>query len=211
MKPRTFKTRSGELHFDVPQVRECEPYRPSMFARWQRSERALPAACAEMYFQGVSTRRVQAVLEKMCGLDLSAMTVSRVAAELDEKLDAVRGRRLSCEYPYLMIDARYEKVRSGGSVRSEAVLVVIGINGEGHREILDWSNGDSESLETWGSVFQRLKQRGLLGVKLVISDAHGGIRAAMEKHFRLFRVFSGWEGVAGRLAGCKTASYTARS
>lgn len=183
-KPRTFKTRNGELHFDVPQVRDCEPYHPSLFARWQRSERALLVACSEMYFQGVSTRRVQAVLEKMCGLDISAMTVSRVAAELDEKLDGMRGRRLTSEYRYLMIDARYEKVRAGASVSSEAVLVVIGFNHQGGREILDWCNGDSESLETWGAVFQGLKQRGLTGVKLVISDAHSGIRAALEKHFQ---------------------------
>ncbi len=165
-------------------MRDCEPYHPSLFARWQRSERALLVACSEMYFQGVSTRRVETVLEKMCGLDISAMTVSRVAAELDEKLDAMRGRRLTSEYPYLMIDARYEKVRAGGSISSEAVLVVIGFNAEGGREILDWRNGDSESLETWGSVLQGLKQRGLTGVKLVISDAHSGIRAALEKHFQ---------------------------
>jgi len=183
-KPRTFNTRSGELHFQVPQVRECEPYHPSLFARWQRSERALLVACAEMYFQGVSTRKVQAVLAKMCGFELSAMTVSRIAAEVDAKLDAVRERRLTGEYPYLMIDARYEKVRSGGPVSGEAVLVVVGFNEQGQREILDWRNGDSESMETWGSMFRGLKQRGLEGVKLVISDAHGGIRAALAKHFQ---------------------------
>jgi len=183
-KPRTFNTRSGELHFQVPQVRECEPYHPSLFARWQRSERALLVACAEMYFQGVSTRKVQVVLAKMCGFELSAMTVSRIASELDAELDAMRGRRLTSEYPYLMIDARYEKVRAGGTVSSEAVLVVVGFNEQGQREILDWRNGDSESLETWGSMFRGLKQRGLEGVKLVISDAHGGIRAAIAKHFQ---------------------------
>ena len=183
-KPRTFNTRSGELRFQVPQVRECEPYHPSLFARWQRSERALLVACAEMYFQGVSTRKVQAVLAKMCGFELSAMTVSRIASEVDAKLDAMRGRRLTSEYPYLMIDARYEKVRAGGTVSSEAVLVVVGFNEQGQREILDWRNGDSESLETWGSMFRGLKQRGLEGVKLVISDAHGGIRAAIAKHFQ---------------------------
>ena len=155
-KPRTFNTRSGELHFQVPQVRECEPYHPSLFARWQRSERALLVACAEMYFQGVSTRKVQAVLAKMCGFELSAMTVSRIAAEVDAKLDAVRERRLTGEYPYLMIDARYEKVRSGGTVSGEAVLVVVGFNEQGQREILDWRNGDSESMETWGSMFRGL-------------------------------------------------------
>src|SRR6266536_3022799 len=89
-KSRTLATRVGELALSVPQVRECEPYHPSMFARWQRSERALLVACGEMYFQGVSTRNVQNVLQEMCGLDVSSMTVSRVAAELDEKLTAFR-------------------------------------------------------------------------------------------------------------------------
>src|SRR3954447_22179811 len=107
-KPRTLKTRVGELDLSVPQVRGCDagPYHPSMFARWQRSERALLVACGEMYFQGVSTRNVQAVLEEMCGLGVSSMTVSRVAAELDERLSAFRARRLDhAEWAYLMLDA----------------------------------------------------------------------------------------------------------
>ena len=107
-KPRTFKTRVGELELSVPQVRACEPYHPSMFAKWQRSERALLVACAEMYFQGVSTRNVREVLDAMCEGDISSQTVSRVAAELDEKLATFRHRRLDAvEYPYLHIDARY--------------------------------------------------------------------------------------------------------
>ena len=107
-KPRTLKTRVGELELDVPQVRDCEPYHPSMFAKWQRSERAMLVACGEMYFQGVSTRKVREVLQQMCGGEISASTVSRVAAELDEKLAAFRERRLDAtEYPYLQIDARY--------------------------------------------------------------------------------------------------------
>ncbi len=96
-KPRTLRTRGGELHFEVSRVRECEPYNPSMFRRRQRSERALLVACAEMYFQGVSRRKVQALLEKMCGFGVSAMTVSRIAAEVDAKLDAVRGRRTTVD------------------------------------------------------------------------------------------------------------------
>ncbi len=184
-KSRKLKTRVGELELRVPQVRNCEPYHPSMFGRWQRSERALLVACAEMYFQGVSTRRVQQVLDQMCGCDVSAMTVSRVAAELDEKLAEFRGRRLDQhEYPYLMIDARYEKVRRQGGIVSEAVLVVTGFNEQGQREILDWRNGDSESEATWGELFRQLKQRGLSGVRLIVSDAHGGIVAALEKHFQ---------------------------
>ncbi len=184
-KPRKLKTRAGELDLRVPQTRNCEPYHPSMFARWQRSERALLVACAEMYFQGVSTRRVQQVLDQMCGCEVSAMTVSRVAAELDEKLSEFRERRLDqAEYPYLIIDARYEKIRRQGGIVSEAVLVVSGFDEQGQREILDWRNGDSESEATWGELFRHLKGRGLRGTRLIVSDAHGGIVAALGKHFQ---------------------------
>lgn len=184
-KPRRVKTRVGELSFQVPQVRNCEPYNPSMFLRWQRSERALLVACAEMYFQGVSTAKVQNVLQEMCGLGVSAATVSRVASELDEKLGTFRTRRLDAlEYRYLMVDARYEKVRVDGHVVSQAVMVVAGVTCEGRRELLDWRVGDSESESTWSEVFRGLKDRGLRGLQLIVSDAHGGIRAAMQRHFQ---------------------------
>lgn len=184
-KPRGLRTRVGDLELSVPQVRGCEPYHPSMFARWQRSERAVLVACAEMYYQGVSTRKVAEVLERMCGGEISSSTVSRVAAELDEKLAQFRSRRLEgSEWPYLMIDARYEKVRVEGRVISQAVLVVIGFSSQGQREVLDWRIGDSESEQTWGEVFRSLKDRGLTGVKLVVSDAHRGIRSALERHFQ---------------------------
>ena len=184
-KPRGLATRVGPLELSVPQVRGCEPYHPSMFARWQRSERALLVACAEMYFQGVSTRKVQDVLETMCGGEISAATVSRVAAELDEKLATFRTRRLDATaYPYLMIDARYEKVRVDGHVVSQAVLVAVGFTAEGRREIVDWRLGDSESEETWGALFRDLKDRGLSGLTLVVSDAHAGIRKALARHFQ---------------------------
>jgi transposase-like protein len=182
-KPRTLKTRVGELELAVPQVRGCEPYHPTMFAKWQRSERALLVACAEMYFQGVSTRNVREVLEAMCDGEISSMTVSRVAQELDEKLLAFRHRRLDAtEYPYMHIDARYEKVRVDGRVVSQAVLVAVGFTSEGRREILDWRVGDSESEETWGELFRQLKDRGLKGLRLVTSDAHKGIVAALRRH-----------------------------
>jgi len=184
-KPRTLKTRVGDLALQVPQVRACEPYHPSMFAKWQRSERALLVACAEMYFQGVSTRNVRQVLEAMCGGEISSMTVSRVAQELDEKLLAFRRRRLDgTEYPYLHIDARYEKVRVEGRVVSQAVLVSVGFTSAGRREVLDWRVGDSESEATWGEVFRELKDRGLRGLRLLTSDAHRGIVSAMRRHFQ---------------------------
>ncbi len=182
-KPRKLKTRVGELELSVPQVRGCEPYHPSLFAKWQRSERALLVACAEMYFQGVSTRNVREVLESMCAGEISAMTVSRVAAELDEKLAAFRSRRLDhTSWPYLKIDARYEKVRVEGRVVSQAVLVTVGFDADGRREVLDWRVADSESEASWGELFRGLKDRGLSGVRLVVSDAHGGIRSALARH-----------------------------
>jgi transposase-like protein len=184
-KARTLATRVGELALSVPQVRECEPYHPSMFARWQRSERALLVACGEMYFQGVSTRNVQNVLQEMCGLDVSSMTVSRVAAELDEKLSAFRVRRLDhTAWEYLMLDARYEKVRVDGKVVSQAVLTVVGFTACGKREVLDWRVCDSESEQSWGEAFRSLKDRGLKGIVAVVSDAHRGIRAAINRHFQ---------------------------
>jgi transposase-like protein len=138
-----------------------------------------------MYFQGVSTRKVRDVLEAMCEGQISAMTVSRVAQELDEKLSVFRGRRLDeTEYPYLKIDARYEKVRVEGKVVSQAVLVTVGFTSKGQREILDWRVGDSESESNWSEVLSSLKDRGLRGVKLVVSDAHRGIRAAVARHLQ---------------------------
>lgn len=187
-KPRTLQTRVGELELAVPQVRECVagPYRPSLFAKWERSERALLVACGEMYFQGVSTRNVQQVLETMCeGVELSAMTVSRVAAEIDEKLAAFRTRRLDGHaYPYVKVDARYEKVRVDKRVISQAVLVVMGFTHAGRREILDWRLADSESESSWGTLFRDLKDRGLSGVELLVSDAHRGITAAANRHLQ---------------------------
>lgn len=184
-KPRVLKTRVGQLELNVPQVRACEPYTPSMFSKWQRSERALLVTCAEMYFRGVSTRNVQLVLEAMCDGEISSATVSRVAAELDETLELFRQRRLDAvEYPYLLVDARYEKVRIEHQVVSQAVLVVAGVSHEGKREVLDWRTADSESEATWGEVFGGLKDRGLRGLRLVVSDAHQGIVSAMRRHFQ---------------------------
>jgi transposase-like protein len=122
----------------------------------------------------------------MCqGVDLSAMTVSRVAAEVDEKLATFRTRRLEGgEYPYVKVDARYEKVRVEGRVISQAVLVAMGITQSGHREILDWRLADSESESSWSEMFRQLKDRGLREVKLLVSDAHAGIRSAAARHLQ---------------------------
>lgn len=183
-KPRSLKTRMGELSLSVPQVRGMEPYSPMLFAKYERSERALLAACAEMYYLGVSTRKVKTVLEAMGGFELSASTVSCVAAELDEKLAEFRQRRLDGhEWPYLMVDATYVKVRKKGRSVSQAILVVAGVNDEGCREILTWRPADVESEDTWTEVFRELKQRGVQGVRWIVSDGHEGIRAAVRTQF----------------------------
>ncbi len=181
-KPRSLNTRMGKMELQVPQVRGTEPYSPLFFAKWQRSERALLIACAEMYFMGISTRKVKNVLQKMCGFELSASTVSCVAAELDEKISEFRNRRLDAvAWPYLIVDATYLNVRQHGRVRKQAVLVVAGINAEGRREMLTWGMADVESEDTWTDVFCELKRRGVKGVEWVISDGHLGIQAAVAK------------------------------
>lgn len=182
-KPRRMKTTLGELSFDVPQARDGG-FRPTLFERYQRSDQALVAALQEMVVAGVSTRRVAAVLQEMAGFEVSATTVSRTMAELDDQLEAFRTRRLEREYPFVLIDARYEKVRVAGRVRSQAVLIAAGINEEGQREILSYALGDSESEATWSELLAGLKKRGLKGVCWVISDAHAGIRAALGRHFQ---------------------------
>ena len=183
-KARSLKTRVGELALRVPQARGTEPYSPLLFAKWERSERALLVACAEMYFMGVSTRKVKRVLQKMGGFELSASTVSCVAQELDEKLTEFRRRRLDDHtWPYVMVDATYVKVREKGRVVSHAVLVVAGINDAGRREILTWRHADAESEDAWTEVFRELKQRGVVGVHWLISDGHEGIQAAMRTQF----------------------------
>lgn len=183
-KPRTMQTSVGRLEFEVPQVREGG-FRTQVFDKWQRSDRALVVAVQEMYVQGVSTRKVSAVLEQMGGGEMSAATVSRCAAELDEQVQSFRMRRLDDKlWPCLVVDARYEKVRVRGRVISQAVLVVAGISSQGRREVLGLWCGDSESEQTWGAAFAELKARGLSGVQVVVSDAHKGIQAAVAKHFQ---------------------------
>lgn len=188
-KPRTMKTRLGELEFQVPQAREGG-FRPSLFERYQRSEKALLMTLQEMFVKGVSTREVNDVLEAMGGFAVSPGLVSRAAAELDEHVRRWRERPLEAhEYPYLILDARYEKVRRGGRIESTAVLVICGIDEQGRRDVLGYWLDDSESEAAWGAAFADLKARGLRGVELVVSDAHRGLRKALAKHFQ----GSGWQ------------------
>lgn len=177
-KPKAVDTRIGKLSVDVPQVRGDVDFYPSALERGCRSERALKLAIAEMYVKGISTRRVTDVLEKMCGLDISSTQVSRVAKLLDEQLEKWRQRLLG-EYPYLVLDAHYEKVRQNGSVVSCAVFTAIGIDTDGRREILGVSVCLSEAETHWRKFLKGLKKRGLSGVKFVVSDDHDGIKAAL--------------------------------
>lgn len=180
-KPKTVATRVGEITFDVPQVREGGFY-PQALEKGLRSERALKLALAEMYVQGVSTRKVAAITEQLCGFAVTSTQVSRAAALLDEQLAQWRERPLG-RMKYLYLDARYEKVRFDGQVRSAAVLVAMGVNLEGKREVLGVSVSLSEQEAHWRAFLQSLVQRGLSGVELVISDAHVGIQQACRAVF----------------------------
>jgi len=181
-KPKTVDTRMGRVTVDVPQVRGDVRFYPSSLDKGCRSERALKLAIAEMYVKGISTRRVNGILEKMCGLDISSTQVSRVAALLDEELDTWRQRPLEA-YPYLVLDAHYEKVRLNGSVRSCAVFTAIGVNADGKREILGVSVSLSEAEVHWRAFLKSLLDRGLQGVQLIVSDAHDGLQAALRALF----------------------------
>jgi transposase-like protein len=180
-KAKTMQTRVGDITFAIPQVREGGFY-PGALEKGLRSERALTLALAEMYVQGVSTRKVKAITEQLCGAAVSSSHVSRAASQLDEVLEAWRNRPLD-EYVYLYLDARYEKVRQDGQVRDAAILIAAGVNREGQREILGVSVALSEQEIHWRTFLQSLVQRGLQGVRLIISDAHTGLRAARQAVF----------------------------
>jgi putative transposase len=177
-KPKTVHTRLGPLCVEVPQTRGVEFY-PSALEKGVRSERALKLAIAEMYVQGVSTRKVAAITEKLCGLEVTSGEVSRAAQALDAELEQWRSRPIG-ETPYLILDARYENVRHGGQVVSCAVLVAIGIDTAGKRSILGVSVSLSEAEAHWRDFLASLAGRGLHGVKLVASDAHAGLEEALK-------------------------------
>jgi putative transposase len=183
-KPRKLKTRVGTLDLLVPQDREGA-FSTQLFARYQRNEKALVLALMEMYVEGVSTRKVREVTEELCGTSFSKSLVSELAGSLDSELEAWRSRPLEAEaYPYLFVDARYEKVRVGSRVVSEGVLVVSAVRDDGYREILAVEVADTESEATYQELFRSLKARGLKGVELVTSDDHEGLKAAIGRHFQ---------------------------
>jgi transposase-like protein len=180
-KPKTVKSRLGELNLAVPQVRESGFY-PQCLEKGMRSERALRLALAEMYVQGVSTRKVTDIVEKMCGFNISTSEVSRMTQELDGVLEGWRSRPLGL-FKFVYLDARYEKVRHGGTVIDCAVLVAAGVDVNGKREILGVSVSLSEAEVHWRAFLQRLQERGLHGIELFISDDHSGLKAARRAVF----------------------------
>jgi putative transposase len=180
-KPKTIRTRVGEIPLAVPQTRDGGFY-PTCLEKGQRSEKALTLAIAEMYLQGVSTRKVMAITQELCGFEVSSSSVSKATAELDQLLSDWRERPLGC-YPYVYLDARYEKVREGGVVIDQAVLVALGVSESGKREVLGVSVELSEAEVHWRKFLHGLQQRGLTGVLLFVSDNHEGLKAARKAVF----------------------------
>lgn len=175
---RGLVTRVGKLELRVPQDRAGR-FSTEVFERYQRSEKALVSCLAEMYVQGVSTRKVKAITEELCGHSFSASSISRINQVLDEELKKFATRHLDEEYPYLILDARYEKVREDGVIRTRAVMIAIGINWDGRRSILAVELANRESTTSWREFLIGLKQRGLDGVEFVVSDDHAGLKKAI--------------------------------
>ena len=175
---RGLVTRVGKLELRIPQDRQGH-FSTQIFERYQRSEKALVSALAEMYIQGVSTRKVKAITEELCGHAFSASAISAVNKTLDESLERFAKRPLEETYPYLVLDARYEKVRQDGMIRSQAVQIAIGLHQEGRRQILAVELANRESTTSWQDLLLQLKSRGLTGVELVVSDDHPGLKRAI--------------------------------
>jgi transposase-like protein len=181
-KERSLKTRVGELTLKKPQFREI-PFQTKVFDKYSRVERALINAIIESYLQGVSTRRVQDIVYRLGIEELSASSVSRIAKELDEKVEEFLKRPIEHTVPYLFVDASYFKVRTNSRYVTKAFLIVTGIRDDGYREIFGARIADGEGELFWSGLFQDLTDRGLSRVKLVISDGHKGIQKAVEKSF----------------------------
>jgi putative transposase len=175
---RNLVTRVGRLELRVPQDRQGR-FSTQLFERYQRSERALVAALGEMYVQGVSTRKVKAITEELCGQEFSASTISAINQRLDEELERFMCRQLEEEYSYVILDARYERVRQEGIISSRAVLVAIGVDWEGRRQVLGVELANRESSSSWKEFLLRLKSRGLRGVIFAVSDDHPGLKSAI--------------------------------
>ena len=177
---RTLVTRIGKLELRVPQDRAGR-FSTELCERNQRSERALVAALAEMYVQGVSTRKVKKITEELCGHSFSASSISAINQRLDEALAQFAGRPLAEPFPYLIVDARYERVREAGVISSQAVLIAIGVDWDGRRQVLAVELASRESRSSWRDFLLALRGRGLNGVEFVVADDHAGLRAALRE------------------------------
>jgi len=180
-KPKELQTRMGPLELKIPQVRGLQFY-PQSIEKGTRSEKALKLAIAQMYLEGVSTRKVQGITEMLCGYEISSTQVSRATQELDEQFEAFRNRPIG-EICYLIFDAIYLKVRHNGSVIDMAILLAYGVNPEGRREILGASASLSEAEVHWRSFLEHLQSRGMKGLRLIISDDHAGMKKARNAVF----------------------------
>ena len=181
-KPRTLKTRVGTLNLLVPQDREGN-FSTSLFSRYQRSEKALVIALMEMYIKGISTRKVSAITERLCGTSYSSSTISSLTSKLDGQIKAWKTRPLKKKYPYLLADTTYIKSRVEDSVLSQGVVIIAGIDEDGYREILSVEVINTETFESYDRIFKSLRQRGLSGLKLVVSDDNKGLVKAVNKNF----------------------------
>jgi putative transposase len=177
---RNLVTRVGKLELRVPQDRAGR-FSTVVFEQYQRSEKALVAALAQMYVQGVSTRKVKTITEELCGHEFSASSISTITGKLDGQLEEFARRRLEEPFPYLILDARYEKVREAGVIRSRAVLIGLGVDWDGRRQVLavEWAN--RESVSSWREFLLGLKERGLHGVQFCVSDHHPGLKKAVSE------------------------------
>jgi putative transposase len=177
---RRLITRVGTMVLRVPQDRSGH-FSTQVFEQYQRSEKALVAALAQMYVQGVSTRKVAAITEELCGHEFSASSISAITARLDEQLEQFSRRKLEQDLPYVILDARYERVREGGVIVSRAILIALGIDWEGRRQVLAVEYANRESQSSWKDFLVQLQQRGLSGVQFVVSDDHPGLKAAVRE------------------------------
>ncbi len=180
---RKIKTRVGTIELEVLRDRDGH-FSTELFRRYQRNEQAFVLSMIEMYVQGVSTRKIGKVVETLCGTSVSRSMVSSLAKNLDENITKWRNRKLVKEYPYLVVDARYEDIRTEGVVMGQAVMIVIGISSSGQREILSVDVGNSENEQQWSEVFAGLKSRGLDGVQYVVSDNNKGLVKALKRTFQ---------------------------
>jgi transposase-like protein len=181
-RPRPLTTRIGTLTLRVPKFRDGT-FSTELFQAYQRSEKALVACLMEIVIQGVSTRKISEITEILCGTSFSKSAVSAMCEGLTPLVEAFRSRPLERNYPFLIVDAIYMRVREDERIKSKGLLIAIGINEDGHREIVGFTVADGESEEAWNDFFLSLKRRGLSRIDTVTSDNHGGLRNAIRKQF----------------------------